>query len=228
MSRVPEFNDGIFAEATETLVELCRQIEEETGDKPTLEELCELLAWGLRSCSADILKDVNPRNIVDLKAKVKKTVCLRLRPGDLVAIPSRKGRCYLAVVITGNRFGWAYGILKGEHTLKPPPSDWIGEPFQIPIYSGDRYAADGRWPVLGNYPHLLRLFPTEPEIYHEKRNHPDNPAIGEFGAAENARNELRKITREEAEKIGLLSGTYRQCLLEDELKIHLSKQLGQP
>jgi hypothetical protein len=53
-------------------------------------------------------------------------------------------------------------------------------------------------------PRLCSLFPGEPEIFHRPK--PGAP----FGRGETARGKLRDLTREEAEKLGLLSGRYRQ------------------
>lgn len=44
MSPLDDLNDHCFSLATELLVDLCEAFEEETGQKPTLAEVCELLA----------------------------------------------------------------------------------------------------------------------------------------------------------------------------------------
>jgi hypothetical protein len=64
---INDLSDNAYVCATQLLVDLCRQFEEEIGEKPTLEELCNLLMWGLRSCSADTLKDINTCNITALE-----------------------------------------------------------------------------------------------------------------------------------------------------------------
>jgi hypothetical protein len=87
--------------------------------------------------------------------------------------------------------------------------------LRFPIYSGGRFVANGRWRRVGYFPELLGSFPTEPEIYHSKKNFPTDDRIGPYGSAENARDELRAITKKEAEDVGLLTGQYRQGMLED-------------
>src|SRR5688572_1430614 len=170
MSMIQKLNDHCFNLATKSVIELCRAVEEETGRKPTLEDFCELITWGFRSCSEDILEDVNTANVLELKPKVKKKGKIILKPGDVVAIPAKEGDFYLAVYVTlAKRYGHAFGVFKGRHKLKPLAPGWRGEPIQPVFFTTDMFVASGRWRIIGHAPELLSLFPQTPERYYAKR-----------------------------------------------------------
>jgi len=224
VSLIDDLNDNSFALATEYIASLSREIEDETGEKPTLEELCDLLAWGLRSCSADILKDADPANVTAVRATLARKGKVVLKPGDLIAIPAEvRSGCYLALFIVTNGFGYAYGLFEGRHNKKPLSRASHLKPLQYPIYSGRAFVANGRWQIIGNYPHLLPLFPSVPELFHSKRDNENNPKIGSFGSGESPNNALRQLSEAEARTLGLLDGSYRQCLLEQEIEALLNR-----
>lgn len=226
MSVIDDIDDHGFVLATELIVELCQEVEKLAGQKPTIDDLCELLTWGLRGCSLDLLADVNTSNVLRIEAKLKKRGKITLKPGDIVAIPAKDGGWHLVVFITKNRFGFAYGILLGRHALKPPSPQWQPEALAHPIYSGQRAVASGRWQVVGNNPDLLALFPSDPPIYHSKMSWPNEDQIGPFGSAESASDRLRPISKQEAKEVGLLTGEYRCVLMEDEFEEFLANRLG--
>lgn len=225
MSVVSELNDNCFSLATDLMVELCREVEAETGSKPTIADLCELLTWGLRSCSQDILDDVNTCNVVALLPKVLKHSKVIPKPGDLVAIPAGDSNSYFAVYITKNGFGHALGLLKGKRKSRPLRPDWTPEIAPHPIYTGIRFLANGQWQIVGNYPRLLKLFPSKPEIYHPKTALPEDEEVGPYGSAESPGGKLRRITKAEAEEIGLLSGEYRQGIPEEQVRAFCDRHL---
>lgn len=239
MSVILDLDDHCFVLAGDYLTDLCRQVEKEAGRKPSIEELCELLTWGLRSCSLDILADVNPCNVLALKPKLLRKGKITVKPGDLVAIPARGGGYYFTVFITQEwADGPAFGIIKGKYTLKPPSEDWQPDTLQPPVYSDNRLIASGRWRVIGNYPHLLKLFPEHPEIYYPHKAaalvcstgkgaiiRPGE--VGPYGSAVTPGGRgVRHVSKEEAEALGLLSGEYHQGLLAEEFEEFLERRLG--
>jgi hypothetical protein len=245
MSTLDDLNDHCFSLATELLVDLCDAFEEETGHKPTLAEVCELLAWGFRGCSADLLKDINPFQVVALKAKVSGKGKIRSMPGDVVAIPAGRGEHYLAVYLGRFRgpFGHAFGVILGRHRLRPPTPDWEPAVYRRPVCTEIQPISSGRWKVLAHRPDFLARFPPYPEHFHRKSDFPDDPRIGPFGSAE-APTEyegergregvvdystgtetcvLRHLSREEAEAIGLEAGDFFQNGLEEEFLAFLHR-----
>ena len=227
MSVASDLNDSCFSLATDLLVELCQAVEEETGEKPTIADLCELLTWGLRSCDVDILADVNSLN-VRIHAKVKKRGKVALQPGDLLAVPSKKkGEYYRVLYITNNRFGWAFGVFLGKHQLKPPPPSWKADVFPYPFYAHHEYVVSGRWQVLGNYAQLLALFPTDPPLYYSKKNWPNDDRIGPYGSSESPSTEaLKHVSKEEAEAVGLLNNKFLQSMLANQFEEFLARLLN--
>lgn len=209
MSVVANLDDHCFVLATTLVAELCSEVERTGGEKPTITDLCELLTWGLRSCSLDLLADVNVQNITGLRPKLKKRGKVILQPGDVVTIPSQqRGKYRLAVYITKNRFGYAFGVVRGEHPARPLPPTWEPKILPHPFYTGYDCIASGRWHVVGRDAHLLSLFPKHPESYHYKEDWPEDDSIGPFGSAESPRGQLRTIDKQEAELVGLTTREY--------------------
>jgi hypothetical protein len=105
-SRVPELNDHIFEDARQRNLELIERISTGNGTPVTPQQfafaILQVLQTGLIT-----LADVQGEDIRKLVADVPKKRIAKPRPGDILAIPARKGGYRLAVVLTQNRFGTA-------------------------------------------------------------------------------------------------------------------------
>ncbi len=221
MSAIDELNDNCFVITSDFFVEVCQEIEDAVGRKPTLDELCELLTWGLRSISSDILHDIDIGDVLQITATRRKHRVKRLAVGDVVAVPAGNGQWYLGVYLTTNRFGDAFGFFRGTWPLRPFQPEDTPEPLLPVVYSGNDAIKDGRWKVIGNDPQLLACFPAKPEIYHMKKYHLDDDLIGPFGSAENDDDELRAIDEDEARAVGLLDDSYQTGWLEERVPVCL-------
>ena len=215
-----ELSDSVFVVVSDLIQDLSRLVATEMGQAPSLVELGVLLLEGLRRC-LDALADLHPGDLLSIKPKSKKKIVPAV--GDLVAIPTVEEKFFIASVLTKNRFGTAYGFFKGARGARPFSLANHPEPRLFPIYSGERAVAQGRWKLIGHDKALLRLFPAEPEIYHQKSSvlNANDSKIGPYGAAENGKGELRSISEEEANKVGLLRGEYRQTYTEEFLETRL-------
>lgn len=223
---ISSLNDSCFVHAGECLTKLCRMIEEESGVKPSLNDLCEILAVSLQGCSGDLLSDVDVQAVEKLTPKVASHKKVNLRPGDILVIPREKGGYYFAIYITSNRFGEAFGIFEGHRQVPCVSSRWEPVPAKFPIYTGKSLVVRGRWRRIDHREDLLDLFPKSPEIYHSKSDHPSDDQIGPYGSGETATEELRQLTESEARQIGLIQGTYRQVMLEEQFEKYLQDTLG--
>ena len=190
-ARVADLNDAVFVEAAELLT-LVAQTDE------------DLAAGILRILHRPgvAFADVDGSEVVSLTVIPGKRVA-KAKPGDVLAIPTAGGANHRAVVILRNRFGTALGPLRGSAAR------------QRPIYTDDYAVASGAWRIVGHDESLLALFAAEPEIYHSPALAFPGVSIGEFGSAETAAGVLREISREEAEEVGLLDGSYRQVHLSE-------------
>jgi hypothetical protein len=223
---ISSLNDSCFVQASEYLMELCRMIEEESGVKPSLNDLCEILAVSLRGCSGDLLSDVDVLAVEKLTPKVTSHKKTQLKPGDVLAVPREKGGYYFLIYITSNRFGEAYGIFKGHKPVSYVSSKWRPSPIKYPVYSGREQVVSGRWRRIDHREDLLDLFPRSPEIFHSKSDNPSDDAIGLYGSGETATEELRNLTAAEAKEIGLIRGTYHQGMLQEQFEKYLQETLG--
>jgi hypothetical protein len=201
-------------------------IEEESGIKPSLSDLCGILAVSLQSCSGDLLSDVDVQAVEKLMPKVAPHKKVSLKPGDVLAIPREKGGYYFVIYIISNRFGEAFGIFGGHRQVPHVASRWEPVPVRLPVYTGKSLVVSGRWRRIDHREDLLDLFPKSPEIYHSKSDNPSNDRIGPFGSGETSAEELRDLTESEANQIGLIQGTYHQGMLEEQFEKYLQDTLG--
>lgn len=225
-SFVGDLNDHIFAIVSDFFADLVNAIKLDAGQAPTLEKLCDVLLDGLHQCVDDLLLDVPPSGITGIKPEIRKQRKILGRVGDVVAIPAKNDEFFIACILAKNCFGTAYGFFEGTHkprpisTTSPPPIN----PY--PIYSDDEFVVSGRWQIIAHDEELLLLFPPEPEIYHIGQIFDEGPKIGRYGSGETASGDLRDLTKEEAERIGLLRGEYNQSYLAEDLDTYLNSKLG--
>ncbi|HST50362.1 MAG TPA: Imm26 family immunity protein [Pyrinomonadaceae bacterium] len=223
-SAVADLNDSSFVIAGTLIDDVVGAVKKQTGRAPTVSRLCEILVEGLHLCDGEeLLSDVAPAEVRGIKAVVRKQTRASAKVGDIVAIPAKNGEFFIAVVLTKNQFGVAYGLFRGTSRIKPISIRSHPPALRHAIYSGDLAMAGGRWKVIGHDKDLLSLFPARPEIYHAQD--PDDPELGRYGAGETVEGELRKLSKDEAEELGLLSGEYRQVRLPDGLEDYLNSRL---
>jgi hypothetical protein len=150
----------------------------------------------------------------------------RTRVGDLLAIPARDGRYFVAVVVDRNSFGTALGLFTRAAGRAALPTVPAADPPHLqprPVYTGEDEVQAGRWTVIGHDEDLPRLFHA-PEIYHRPADIPGlDMDLGQFGSAETPDHRLRQLTEAEADEVGLRDGTYRAIRLGDDLEAHLNE-----
>jgi hypothetical protein len=216
-------DDHIWIEAVNTVVELGIELEHALGRKPTCDEYCFFMARALQGTHRDLFSDVSTASVIELKAVLSR-VPRKILPGTLIGVPSGEGDAFAILYLTSNTFGDAFGILKGRFRHLRTNSKF--ESSQRHVYSSLRPLREGRWRLLGIRPDLISMFPSNPEIYHRKSGRNlENPSIGPFGSAETANGELRNLSREEADAVGLLSGDYSQVLMEKQLVAYLQRMV---
>lgn len=220
---IEKLKDEVFLEVSHCITNICEMIRKEAGVKPKLDELCEILMWGIRATNADILDDYDTHNLERLIPKVKNKKAIKPKTGDIIAIPNEDNKFFLALYLYDNPFGTAYGIFNGLFTLKPSFDNINFLPWGKPFYSGKEFVINGKWQIIGNRVDLLKLFPADAEIYHYKKDNIDNDHIGMYGSAESPNGVIRKITEEEAKDVGLLDNSYEACRLEENLQELLCK-----
>jgi hypothetical protein len=227
---VSDLNDATFVVAGDLVADLADGFKRDAGHAPTLNELCGLLVEAAHQCDAGLLADISPADIAGVKAEVNKKRKIKAEVGDIVAVPLENGEYLMGVILAKNNYGVAYGFFEGASKVPRPFSVNSHPPtMPHPVYSSDELVANGRWKIVGHDEALLSLFPAEPEIYHRQQVIPGMPDygkdIGPYGSGRTASGRMRDVTKEEAEELGLLDGTYRQTYLASYLEEHLSALL---
>ena len=212
-SAVPDVGDAVFALATEAVSAL---VSADTAANLDRRRLGADLADALRR-SRLVLDDIHDVRTVRFTVPPRRT---RMQPGQAVAIPVAGG-VRVALVLERNRFGVALGVLDGVVRRPHVTQAALGGPVRV-IHTDDRRLAEGAWWVLGRDAVTVERLGVEPEIYHSPRSR-SVETHGEFGLAETADGRLRRISREEAEAVGLLDDTYRQVLLSEEVERRLTE-----
>lgn len=220
-TRLGHLPDDVFVVATESLQHVVTALREAEGEPPSLSLLCDVLVAGLHGSAGDFLSDVAPHAVVGLKPEVLSTTKQKVKPGDVVVIPGKDGTWTMALFLYSNRFGSAVGLFEGRHrTMRLPENP---KP-RFAIYTGSRHLLSGRWRVASHQPELIKLFPAELEIYHEKAKHARNPGVGEFGAAESAAGTIRQLKPGEGESFGFLGQDYSSSYMEEWLEALLDRE----
>lgn len=214
-TRIDDLNDSTFVAAADLLAFLIENVHATNEGTVSLPILVSCTASAVQAANLT-LEDVSSSAVESMTIAAGRQ---KKRPahGDIVAIPARTGGYHLAVVVGRDRFGTAFGLLRG--TFNPPriPKVTSRALRRKPIYSDDQLIATGVWKVVGHDEELISSF-SAPEIYHRPDMQIPGVNLGEFGAAETPLGELRLIGRDEAQEIGLLDGRYRQTYLSEYLQ----------
>jgi hypothetical protein len=219
-SRVPELNDHVFEDARSHNASLVRALAVPVTPQRFASAVLQILRTGHVG-----LADVDGAKLRALKAEAVTRRGIALVPGDVVAIPVESGGFRLAVFITRNRIGTALGMFEGVTRSGRLEESVIRRPRGLPVYTGENLIRNGTWAVVGHAEDLLDLFPADPEIYHRPRT-ASGADLGEHGAAETASGQLRMLDADEAERVGLQDGSYRQTYLAEFLQKVLSDEIG--
>jgi len=223
-SAVDGLNDNLFVLANGLWADLANAYKGESGTRPDVKTLCDVIVESLHLCKDNLLSDIRPKDLLAIEAKLQKPPKAAARIGDIVAIPEGDDRYFITVVVARNDFGTAFGVLKGTWPAAPVPASPYPPVIRYPIYSGEKLVEKGLWPIVGHDEALLALFPPQPEVFHRETAGGGSDAVGAFGAAESPSGQWRNLTREEAEEVGLLDDTYSQFYLPEHLGEYLNER----
>ncbi|MGB0064586.1 MAG: hypothetical protein WBP85_09090 [Terracidiphilus sp.] len=219
---VDDLDDAAFVAASDLFLDLTKAFKKR-GQRLSKAELCDLLLQAVRQCEG-IVAGIHPADAAKVKLEIRKGKKITGKVGDLVAIPGDGDKFFIAVIVARNAFGTAFGLLRGVNKPRPISHAAPPETEPSPIYSGDDFIEDGRWKIIDHDEKLLALFPSDPEIYHYPDPKDPDSETGPYGAAETASGRLRKLGKEEAERVGLVSKEYQQIYMPDMLEIYLKKK----
>jgi hypothetical protein len=147
----------------------------------------------------------------------------RWNAGDILAIPV--GSEYrFAVVLPKTAFGWAIGVLEGSHRV--PRSGSIESPnADTWFYTENSEYLAGRWLNIGRDKSLIELFPKVLErFFYRPVIVPPEMADARFGFAEAPDGDVRMLEEDEANRLGVLDGSYRQSHLSRDVPRFLTER----
>jgi hypothetical protein len=198
-------NDQLFVLAADLFGWLAGNLETAKLDET---QLSDWLTTVVRALMATGTVRARQADLQKVEVKTTRGKSKRGKVGDIVAIPAGGGGYYVAVIVAKNQFGTAYGFFRGTHPLRAPSKARVVE---HPIYSDEDPILAGRWKIIGHGEQLRSSFPPEPEIFHRpQKTYPGEPEIGPFGSGETVSGKMRKVSEAEAQRLGLLDGSYRQ------------------
>lgn len=224
-SVLDELNDSVFVAASAMVADLSQLERHHSGKPLSSAALSALLVQALHASPDELLADVHPADIEAVRIKTRRTRSASAVPGDVVAIPSDKGDYLMAVVVAKDDIGTAYGFFEGRHALRPVSALRDAPVRRHPVYSSQRLIASGAWKIVGHDDNLLARFPAEPEIFYRGLSVDGTTDYGPYGSGETAAGRLRRLTKSEAEEIGLLSGVYRQLCPAEYIERYLEGRL---
>ncbi|MEV6909062.1 hypothetical protein [Amycolatopsis sp. NPDC051071] len=213
--QVASLNDNTFNEAAEFLNLLVERISANRERKLSAEDLATHLLEVLQA-GERIFADIAAEDVQALVPPAAKKT-FRAKTGDVVAIPAVTGGHHLAVVLGEDTTGLAVGLLEGVFSLQRIGDVGKHRVRHMPVHTGTRLIRDGTWPIVGNHPALLALFPDPPDIYWQAVT-AWGGRFGDYGGAGNSDGPIRLIGKAEAEAVGLLDGTYRSSYLEEQFQ----------
>lgn len=76
---------------------------------------------------------MRPRDVLAIEPTQRPGKKLRCKPGDVVAVPAGSDAWFLGVVLTRNRFGTAFGFVRGRYPARPLPGGERLEALGPPI-----------------------------------------------------------------------------------------------
>jgi hypothetical protein len=194
------------------------------GTPITLVDLAAVVHEALRNVGPALLDSSEAARLTAITPKRRRAKA-RARTGDIIAVPTGNHDYHLVVFVCRNRFGAAFGLIRGRYPLRNPTASLAAAATGIVRYCDEEAISTGRWRIVGHDSQALGCFPADPEIYH--RPEPPIaglPAVGEFGSGETASGHLRDLTAAEAFAIDL-AGSYEQVYLHEHFERTLAEIL---
>ncbi|SBT65651.1 hypothetical protein GA0070622_2652 [Micromonospora sediminicola] len=192
------------------------------GAPITLVDLAAVVLEALRYVGPALLDSSEVARLTAITPKRRRAKA-RARIGDIIAVPTDNHHYHLVVLVCRNRFGAAFGLIRGRYPLRNPPAGLTAAATGIVRYCDEEAISTRRWRIVGHDSQQLGWFPADPEIYHRPGPLLEGlPTVGEFGSGETATGHLRDLTAAEALAIDL-AGSYEQVYLHEHFEPALAE-----
>ncbi|WP_328421055.1 hypothetical protein OG470_04485 [Micromonospora sp. NBC_00389] len=214
-----DLNDGPYVAASAAFNRWWRA---GSGGPVTRVDLAAVVLEALRQVGPALLDSAEAARLTAIAPKLRRAKA-RARIGDIIAVATGNHDYHLVVLVCRNRFGTAFGLIRGRYPLRNPTAGLTAAATGIVRYCDEEAISTGRWHLVGNDRQLLGYFPADPEIYHRPQPpFPGLPAVGEFGSGETASGNPRDLTAAEALAIDL-TGSYVQVYLHEQFEQALAE-----
>ena len=222
LDQLGELNDNCFVTTSDFISALIKENLQSDDYEITIKSVFHLIIIALHKFDTTPFEDYDKLEIqkVDIKFVSKKKI--RIKQGDVITIPLSDTTFAIAIMIEKTSFGTGYGIFNKRYSsfsFKQLVSD---EVLKYQLFTVDTPVQEGVWKIMFNDKNLLNRFPKTLEKFH-------SPLLFDsakpYGLGETSDGTLRKLSKEEAEEIGILSKDFDQVLLPEELKDFLNELL---
>ena len=222
MDHLGDLNDNCFTASAEAIARLSKEMNQGKGSKVKVLNLLESIVQILKTNPTGYFEDFNQKDIEKIDVLISKQKKIRPKKGDVIAIPLSANLFAACIFITKTSFGSALGIFNKKYHRIIPNELKDAPVLNFPIFTTDSSIETGDWKILFNDPGLLAHFPENPERYH-------SPLLTEqakpYGLAETSDGQLRKLSRQESESIGISEAGFEQVLTPEEVDNYLAKKI---
>lgn len=211
---VGELNDDCFSRSADYVANIAKS-------GVSLQAMLDHVVAELKEGKKNVFDGATNGEVQQAHAILSEKKRPRIKRGDVISIPLDMQSFAIGIMTDKTPFGialWIYSK-RFEH-LAPADLKQIGI-LPVPEFTENSALDKGRWKILFNDESLLSVLPGKIERFHRPEQENTKP----FGVAETPEGELRKLTKEEAERLGVLEKGFEQAFTATGLEKYLNKHL---
>ncbi|MBL7696580.1 MAG: hypothetical protein JNK79_00410 [Chitinophagaceae bacterium] len=217
-----DLNDNCFVVASDIVADFAKKVSKESNKKMTAEIFFDSITEALHQIKDPLFEDVDQHDIEKILPGYSSSKTQKIKKGDVVSVPLPKDSFALMVAIGDTSFGTGYGVIDKRFNNFSPNQLKDEEVLKYPLFGSNKLPEKGKWKMVFHDESLLNLFPGTLEKFH-------SPLLFEeakpFGLAETSDGTLRKLSKEEADKIGVAEKDFKQVMLPEEIERYLDRKL---
>jgi len=223
VERTSDLNDNCFVVASDLVAGLAKNVQSELDKKMTAEIFFDSITESLHQIKDPLFEDADQHDIEKVTPKYTSIKSQRIKKGDVISIPLPKSLYAIAVVFGETSFGTALIIVNNRFDSLSPNLIRNSKILDYLLFTTNKGIQQAKWKKIYHDDSLLSLFSAPPEMFHSPL---DSDAAKPFGLAQAEDGSLRKLSKEEADKIGVGGNDFQQVMLPEEIENYLDRKLG--